>query len=203
MGIADWFQSLMGKSGKEKRLLKDLERQMNNSRGFISANNESGEAAGQETEDSVKKELLSFKKFMEKTVGGISKKVEPIAATTQQAAAKKNTSVSSKLPKSTFPKVIKILVIALLVIILIFVLLSIFRMAGQQGGGDSGKPDVTNKATPTPIVYQPYRPSVYAEDPEIASLELDITVLENELFRSSIREDRLSPPRLDFEVNFK
>jgi ABC-type cobalt transport system substrate-binding protein len=145
--------------------------------------------------------VKALKSLVGKTVSTISKKVEPVAAGMAQQASQKASMVGTTVSKSPLKKIVKILVIILLIIILAFVLLSIFRLMGNQGKSD-GEPGTTSRITPTPIVYQPYRPSVYAEDPEIASLELEITVLENELFRSNIREDRLFPPRLDFEIKF-
>lgn len=67
--------------------------------------------------------------------------------------------------------------------------------------GQVNIPQETNR-TPTAVPYTPYLPSVYADDPEILRLEEDVRVLENEVARVNIREVKLIPPRLDFNISF-
>ena len=192
--ITDWFQSLLGKGSKNKQLVKEVESQM--------ASESTPAVPPPETEDSVAKDIKAVKSFVGKTVTTISKKVEPVATGATTQASQKISKAASSVNKPLLGKLLKALFIVLLIIILVFTLIKLFKSVGDQGNGDN-EPGTNSQITPTPIVYRPYRPSVYAEDPEIAALELEITVLENELFRSSIREDRLFPPRLDFDIDFK
>lgn len=57
--------------------------------------------------------------------------------------------------------------------------------------------------TPTYSPYQKYKPSVYAEDPNFKKIDEGISVLQNEVNNSSLDDQTLLPPTLDFKINVK
>ena len=54
----------------------------------------------------------------------------------------------------------------------------------------------------TPVPFVPFKPSVYADDPEVLKIEEDLTLLERELNQVKIKEDGIDPPKLDFDISF-
>jgi hypothetical protein len=67
----------------------------------------------------------------------------------------------------------------------------------------NGEVAIPGLPTPTTAPYQPYNPSVYAEDELVLQLEEDIKVLDRELSIVQLKETILTPPVLDFNVNFE
>jgi hypothetical protein len=122
--------------------------------------------------------------------------------------AKKGTTTATGATKavaaSVDNKFIKIVVrstiIIFFAIVLIFIAVYLFGRLKEESGGISNGGVAT---TPSPVPFDPYKPSVYAEDPEILKLEEDIRILEMELSGTEIKEDGINPPRLDWNVNFK
>ena len=55
---------------------------------------------------------------------------------------------------------------------------------------------------PTTQPFRPFRPSVYADDPEILRLEEDMNVLDIELSAVPLPESILIPPTLDYNIRF-
>jgi len=64
-------------------------------------------------------------------------------------------------------------------------------------------PTIVNVPTPTYSPYQKYKPSIYAEDPNFKKIDEGISVLENEVKNTTLEEQSLLPPNLDFDVVFK
>ncbi len=108
-----------------------------------------------------------------------------------------NTSASVA-DKPFYKKIIKLFFVVFFVLILIYVGATLFNILRRRG-----VTQVTDDPTPTPIPYEPTKPSVYADDAAVLKLEEDIDVLEKELARIGLRENDLIPPKLDFEVTFK
>jgi hypothetical protein len=67
---------------------------------------------------------------------------------------------------------------------------------------ESGNGGVDGGPTPTIEPYRPYIPSIYTEDEVILQLEEDIGVLDQEMHTTILKETKLNPPRLDFEIGF-
>ena len=57
--------------------------------------------------------------------------------------------------------------------------------------------------TPTYSPYQKYKPSVYAEDPNFKKIDEGMNVLYNEVEHTSLDDQTLTPPSLDFKIDFK
>ncbi len=125
---------------------------------------------------------------------------EPVSA----AKTVTNSGGSPKLSNQMLGKIIRVIVIIVLVLILVFVLLSLYRLISQRGQNPAGQNSGASQTSPspTPVTYQSYEPSIYANDPEILQLEEDISVLDAEMFRANIGNPMIPPPNLDFNISF-
>ena len=95
-------------------------------------------------------------------------------------------------------KILRITAIVILIIIFLYII-SLFAKNLRQNG------EVALNGLPTPTLapYLPYNPSVYAEDDLVLKLEEDIKVLDRELSTTQLKENILTPPTLDFDINFE
>ncbi len=148
-------------------------------------------------EDSIKTDIEGVKLFVKRGVKQVSTKVAPLAKEGVELSGEAITGASGLVEKSFLKKLIRVFLIVLFLIILVFVSLKLFSILRQKT--EPEKPPVVPAS---PIPYLPYKPSVYAGDPEVLQLEEDASVLETELASTSVREDRLKPPSLDFDVRF-
>lgn len=64
-------------------------------------------------------------------------------------------------------------------------------------------PVLVNEPSPTYSPYQKYKPSIYAQDPNFKKIDEGINVLGNEVKNTTLEENTLLPPSLDFDVNLK
>lgn len=62
---------------------------------------------------------------------------------------------------------------------------------------------LVNEPTPTYSPYQKYKPSIYAQDTNFKKIDEGINVLGNEVKNTTLEEQILLPPNLDFDVHFK
>ena len=101
---------------------------------------------------------------------------------------------------ANFPikKIARIVAVVILLLVLLYIV-SLFVKTIRQNG------EVAISGIPTPTVapYIPYNPSVYAEDELVLQLEEDIKVLDRELATAQLKETILTPPVLDFNINFE
>ena len=144
--------------------------------------------------DSVAQDIKKAKGFL----GGLSSKLSKTVSPVLNKGATGAASVGTLIDKSFLKKLIRIFFIIFFLMIVLFIAALLFREVSKNetdGITDGG-------STPTPIQYQPFNPSIYAEDPEILKLEEDINVLDRELSGTSLRETSLNPPLLDFNVSF-
>ena len=94
-------------------------------------------------------------------------------------------------------KLLRIGVIAVLLIVLFYIgslMLRTFTQNGENG----------QIAVPTPSVapFHPFNPSIYADDEQVLQMEEDIKVLDRELSTTQLKETILTPPVLDFDIDF-
>ncbi len=62
---------------------------------------------------------------------------------------------------------------------------------------------LVNEPTPTYSPYQKYKPSIYAQDTNFKKIDEGINVLGNEVKNTTLEEQILLPPNLDFDVHLK
>lgn len=93
-------------------------------------------------------------------------------------------------------RVVGIVLVFFVVIVVAFQVLRIVRQR-EAGVGDGVV------VTPTGQPFQPYKPSVYAEDELVLEMEEDLLILDREMSTTSLKEEILNPPVLDFDINFE
>ncbi len=180
-GVSLWIGSLLGKKP-------------------VQSQNESTQTASavpqqQVSEDSVAQDIQDFKKFLGKVSGKVSSSVSPTIAKGRVSAA---SSVGQIVDTGFLKKIVRIFLIVFFLMIVIYIGIRLFSELNKNGGDGISPEGITS----TPIPYQPYKPSVYAEDPTTLRLEEEINVIERELSSVNLRESLLTPPSLDFEVSF-
>jgi hypothetical protein len=106
--------------------------------------------------------------------------------------------LSSENSSESLRKLIKLVFVLGILVFILFVALSVFRLFF----GSEETPNTTN-LSPSPVVYQQVKDSIWAKDADILKLETDLNVLEKEILNSQIKDKSLLPPSLDFNVNFK
>lgn len=180
-GISSWFGSLLGKR-KPAQPTTGIETKIPQKSDTTA------------TEDSVAQDIQSFKSFVGKLSTQVSKSVGPSVSKSKAGVS----SFGQVIDKNFLKKLVRAFLIIFFLMLVTFIGIKLFRELGKNGGNGG----IGDGASPTPVQYQPYKPSVYADDPETLKLEEDINVLERELSGTNLRETLLNPPSLDFEVSF-
>lgn len=149
-------------------------------------------------EDQIADDIRKAKEVKEQIVQKVQEQLQPVIS----QAAPKITSAAQPV-KSLFggeliKKILRITTIVILIIIFLYII-SLFVKNLKQNG------EVALNGLPTPTLapYLPYNPSVYAEDDLVLKLEEDIKVLDRELSTAQLKETILTPPVLDFDINFE
>jgi hypothetical protein len=150
-------------------------------------------------EDSVKQDIQGLKTLVKGALGGAKNKATPAAKLGKEKTIEAAQTVGRSVDTGFLKKLIKIFFVVVFLLILVFIALKLYNLLPTQ----SPVQTVTLAPSPTSVPYEPERPSVYAEDPQILKLENDIEVLRRELAGVDIRESTLKPPILDFNINFK
>lgn len=146
-------------------------------------------------DDSILKDVKNVKNFFGKVFGMAAIKMQP----STQKITKGSSQVTSKISShGLFIKVVRIFIILFFLMILVYIGVKIYSLTQNDGGNGSS----TVYTSPTPVPYKPSKPSVYAEDEFILNMEETIKVLEREIAGMSIRETTLTPPILDFDIDF-
>lgn len=154
--------------------------------------------AAAEEEDSVATDIKTFRSFTKRSIAKLSTMLKPYAKKGGDVSSSAATKAGEIVDKKFLRKLVRIFLILFFLLILIFVAIRLFKTSTNGGNGGG----IANQPTPTPINYEPYKPSVYADDPVIKKLEEDINVLEGEISGTNIRETDLNPPTLDFNISF-
>lgn len=154
--------------------------------------------------DSVSGDIEQLKKLVGKFSTNINKSVGPVVQKGLQTSGKK-ASAFGKSNQKFLRTVLKIFFIVILIIIVAFIGMQFFKkLPGGGGGGEATPTSEESKltVTPTPIVYNPTKPSIYADDPVVLKLEQDIDLLVREISGTNIKETQLNPPVLDYSISF-
>ena len=154
--------------------------------------------------DSVSEDLEKFRNIVGKFSSTLSKNVKPAVSKGVAGPSKAASTFTGKVIDKGFLKnILKVFFVILVLMTLAFVGLKFFRNIppGVIPGTASPTPAEATP-TPTPLVFTPFKPSVYAEDPVTLKLEKDIDVLVREISGTNIKETQLNPPILDFNVTF-
>jgi len=180
--LSNWLNSLMGKPANQKSKIA------NNTKTTPKPEADSSQEQGVER-DRVHQDLINVKNFIRKsttsTKGKISKTITDVSPSQKD------------LFKNILNKIIKILIIFAILLITIYLGKALYEKFKPQEDYN-----IPSDVSPTPQTYQPYKPSMWADDPEVLLLEEDISVLKQEIGGANIREGRLNPPNLDFDISF-
>src|SRR3989344_8892019 len=178
-GVNLWVGSLLGKKQQVQS-------------GSVSSESGSPVPQQQVSEDSVAQDIQEFKNFLGKVSGKVSRSVSP---TITKSKASASSTVGQIVDTGFLKKIVRVFLIVFFLMIVVYIGFRLFSEL-KENDGDGISPE---GITSTPIPYQPYKPSVYAEDPTTLRLEEEINVIERELSSANLRESLLTPPSLDFE----
>lgn len=97
------------------------------------------------------------------------------------------------------PKILKIILILLPIILM--ALLAFFYFSSHN----NGQVRTSSLPTPTPTIYPttPFKPSKWAGDETILSIESEINALESEAGKTDLRLQPILPPALDTQIKFE
>jgi len=146
-------------------------------------------------EDSVTKDIRNVFGFFGKVFGKATIKIQPSTQKIGKGSAQAAARVAGH---GFFTKVVRLSVIIFFLMLIAFIGVRIYSIL--QNNGENGA--ATVYISPTPVPYKPSKPSVYAEDEFILDLEEKLRALEREIAGINIRETTLTPPILDFDINF-
>lgn len=176
-----WFYSLMGKTP--------------------SVDNQTAVKSQEETqepqEDSVVNDIKMFKEFAKKSFDKTRTLLTPFAKKGAASATDASKVVTTSVDNKFIRLLIRSFLIIFFTIVLIFIAIYLFKMIQNEDGTTH-----TGGVSATPVPFAPYKPSVYAQDPEVLRLEDEVNILERELTRVTIKEDGINPPKLDYEISF-
>jgi hypothetical protein len=180
-GISGWFGKLTGKPVTARQ------------------NEPPDEIGG---ENSVTKDLSKLRIGVGKVISKTSDTLSPVVTRAKVSAEKAD--------KTFWKKILKIFIMVFFLIFLLFILIGLvsYLLKGGNGGktgnssGNVSPSVISTTLTPSPQPYVPFKPSVYVDDPDVLQLEQDISVLERQLTQDTLRESKLIPPSLDFNVKF-
>jgi hypothetical protein len=148
-------------------------------------------------EDSVAGDIKVFKDLVKKGVDGTKTILSPFAKKGVDSTVATTKAVAGSVDGKFIKIAVRSFVAILLAIILIIIASRLFKEFREE------KPVSQNGGAPvTRVPYEPHKPSVYEQDPEILILEEEIGILERELYGVNIKEDGIKPPQLDWNISF-
>ncbi|MFV1917360.1 MAG: hypothetical protein ACC618_02700 [Patescibacteria group bacterium] len=151
----------------------------------------------QPVNNQVSVDLGKVKEVKDKVFGKVTKTVAPVVAKQGGKVKGLNLPFKDIMEGDLVKKLVRIVLIFFLLIALLYIGSIVFRTINQ--GNDT---DGVVLPSPTPAPFQPFQPSIYAEDEQVLQMEEDIKVLDRELSTAKLRETILTPPVLDFDINF-
>lgn len=186
-GVKKWLYALMGKSVPQSQSVQSETTQQ--------------EAEPQEPqEDSVSGDIKMFKGLVKEGLGKAKVFMKPYAQKGTESVATTSETVKASVDNKFIKVVVRSFIVVFFVMILAFIASFLFKRLKEEGS--TVNPENITVITPTPIAFEPYIPSVYAEDPEILNLEQQITILDGEIRGIIIKESGINPPSLDYDVSF-
>lgn len=143
-------------------------------------------------------DLNSAREAKDKIVDKVKQTLSPVAKQNSANINNFTLPVKEMFSGSLIKKIVRIAAIVILLLVLLYIVSLVVSEIRQNG-----EVAIPGTSTPTVAPYLPYNPSVYAEDKLVLQLEEDIKVLDRELSTVQLKESILTPPNLDFDVNFK
>ena len=148
--------------------------------------------------DQIAVDIKKAKEIKEQIVQKVQQQLQPVVSQAVPKITNAAQPVKDMFAGKLIKKILRITAIVILIIIFLYII-SLFAKNLRQNG------EVALNGLPTPTLapYLPYNPSVYAEDDLVLKLEEDIKVLDRELSTTQLKENILTPPTLDFDINFE
>jgi hypothetical protein len=183
-GAKKWIFALMGKTlpVEDNKDTEDVQSQ----------------ETGSVQEDSVANDMKKFKEFVKMGTEKAKTVISPYAKKSMTSATDASKVVSTSADHKFIKGLIRTFLILFFTMVLVFIAIYLFRTLQTESD-----PVAPVGESVTPVPFSPFKPSVYAQDPEILQLEEEINILERELARVNIKEDGINPPRLDYNINFE
>ncbi len=217
--LMSWLNALMGTQsvsvsgtnqnspaagGSEEELVSQQEAPRAKPQKYIPPAIDVAEVNPVEKEDVIVSDLKRAKTFIGRTAAQLRQAAKPYIDQTKKSGDSisqnvQTTTQSSLISyKKGLERLIRTAVLLVLFILIVFIGFNVYRSFTNSPNGETrGVP-----ATPTLIPYEPQNPSLYAEDPEILSLEENLLVLDRELANTNIRITPITLPQLDFNITF-
>lgn len=147
-------------------------------------------------EDAVSSDIKKVKEATGRILNMVRASVSPVAKTTGVQNLRE--SFQNIFDQEFLKKILRFVGVAVFLIIFIFISSYIYKLMREAGdlGGIEGP-------SPTVGPFRPYKPSIYADDEKVKQMDEDAKVLNRELSTVQLKETILTPPVLDFNINFK
>ena len=148
-------------------------------------------------EDSIAGDIKIFKDLIKKGVDGTKTILSPFAKKGVESTVATTKAVTGSVDSKFIKIAVRSFIVIIFAIILIYIASFLFkRLREEKTVSQNGGAPVTQ------VPYEPFKPSVYANDPEVLILEEEIGILERELYGVNIKEDGIKPPQLDWNISF-
>lgn len=193
-GISGWFGALMGKPRSSTKVPRIPGQDLSESQKQI--------VAPAPRDDSVIQDVAAIKKVFSKVSSTVASRVAPLVKEGITETSKAASTITKKTGPKFITKILRIFFVLLLLIILGFVAVKLFntKKGVQEESKNGGS---IAEVSPTPVIYNPPKASIYATEESILKLEEDINVITREFGNAVLKENELTPPTLDFNVVFK
>ena len=148
--------------------------------------------------DQIAVDIKKAKEVKEQIVQKVQQQLQPVVSQAVPKITSAAQPVKSLFGGELIKKILRLPAIIMLFIVFLYII-SLFVKNLRQDG------EIALNGLPTPTLapYLPYNPSVYAEDDLVLMLEEEIKVLDRELSTAQLKENILTPPVLDFDINFE
>ncbi|MCH7641029.1 hypothetical protein IID22_02445 [Patescibacteria group bacterium] len=150
------------------------------------------------SDNQVRIDFQKAKEVKNKLLGTVGESVSPIITKQGKKFSGLTAPLGGLFSPDLIKKLLRIGTIAVLLVVLFYIGSQILRTLTQDG--ENGQIVVT---TPSVAPFHPLNPSIYADDEQVLQMEEDVKVLDRELSTTQLKETILTPPVLDFDIDFE
>lgn len=194
----DWLNMLMGKPRSSLPSLSSS----------ISGSKENKKTDVFDAENPIASDIAKAKEVSKKLISSIEKKLKPSLVTEKKVISDSNNFVSNLVAKvkiiseSDLTKKIGIVFFVFVLVVFAVIAFSRFIVKGPEQKTPANFISFRNSPTPVQTEFRPIQLSIYSNDKAILELEERINILSRQIDSVNIRENTLTPPDLDFSINF-
>lgn len=150
-------------------------------------------------EDPIAKDLAVAGGFFKKLSAKVSQVTTPAINKGKEVSEEAVSTGGEFVKTDKFKKILPMILFALVLLLILGV--GFYFVRGFMNR--TVDPTIVEGPTPTLVEYIPSEPSLYVTDEEVLKLEQQISVLDREIAGVQLRETTLTPPTLDFNINFQ